>query len=425
MPYPDTPLPIGPIGPLGFLEPPGPVSPVAEVHELGALGTQIREGQVYTGRVVRAGGGRVVLRFGHQQFSVPTRHAFQAGEEVTARAVALNGRVALEVLPRRPYSASRTERQETIVAQLRALGIEPTESAQAAARTLHILGLGLRPELLETLARLLGRPGALSAELSALAQTIERYTSRDNAAERDALRALAARLERILLAADDPELAEKIVQFARESGLFAEARLRHAAEQGSGPDELLANDLKWALLRLQSRLRAALTPGDEAGQTALAQIERTLAMIEAHQLEDVAGQRAGYFMLELPFQAGTGFEGARIRFFYRRGPAGEPRVDSRNWTALVDVTMSRLGELKALLTVVRGTLSCQIMSSRVDVVELLRSEVQSLQGALDALPFTVADVACLLTPTEDEDTQEGNAHADPVPTRPGRLDLNA
>jgi len=424
LPYPDVPLPIGPIGPLGFLGPTEPVSPVAVVHELGSLGTQIREGQVYTGRVVQAGGGRAVLRFGAQRFEVPIRGHLEAGAEVTARAVMVDGRMTLQIMHRRHSAADRAQEREAISAQLRSLGIEPSEPAILAARTLRALGLGLRPQLVAALARLLGQQNALAGELAALAQSLDRYAGRPDAAERDALLDLAARLGRMMLAADDPELAQKMARYARECGLFAEARLRTAAEHGKPAEELLADDLKWALLKLRGRLGSAMSQLDEAGRAALAQIERTLALIEAHQVEDVYGQRAGYFMLELPFREGTGVDAARVRFFYRRGQPGEPRVDVNNCTALVDVTMSRLGEIKALITVVRGTLSCQIMSARRDVVELLTAEVGSLQKALESLPFRIAEVACIETPADETETDDMNTESGPGLVWPSGLDLN-
>jgi len=426
LPYPDVPLPIGPIGPIGFLEAPEPVSPVAEVHELGPFGTQIREGQVYTGRVVQTGGGRALLRFGAQQFEVPIREPLQAGDHVTARAVAVDGRVVLHIRPQQQQrTTAQSEDREAIAAQLRSLGIEPTDAAMLAARTMRTLGLGLRPQLLEMLARLLTQNGAMTGELAALAQSLDRYAARPGASERDGLLDLICRLEKMLLAADDPELAEKIGRFVRQSGVFTEARLRQAAEQGKAPDDLLADDLKWALLKLRTRLMASLSQTDEAGRTALAQIQRTLAMIEAHQIEDVYGQRAGYFVIELPFREGTGFEGARVRFFYRRGRAGEPPVDANNCTALIEVTMSRLGPIRALVTVVRGSLSCQIMSARPDVVELLETEVESLHTTLESLPFHIAEVACIVIDTEEGDEPGGSPEPGHTATWPAGLDLNA
>jgi len=425
LPYPDVPLPIGPIGPLGFLEPPEPVSPVAEVHELGPFGTQIREGQVYTGRVVQTGGGRALLRFGAQQFEVPVREPLQTGDSVTARAVTVDGRVVLHIRPRQQQTTAQSEGRETVAAQLRSLGIQPTDAAMLAARTMRTLGLGLRPQLLETLARLLTQNGAMTGELAALAQSLDRYAARPDASERDALLDLIGRLEKMLLAADDPELAEKIGRFVRQSGVFAEARLRQAAEQGKPPDDLLADDLKWALLKLRTRLMASLSQTDETGRAALAQIERTLAMIEAHQIEDVYGQRAGYFVVELPFREGTGFEGARVRFFYRRGRAGEPPVDANNCTAFIEVTMSRLGSIRALVTVVRGTLSCQIMSARPEVVQLLDTEVQSLHTALESLPFHIAEVACIVMDANEGEEPSGPPEPGHTDTWPTGLDLNA
>ena len=425
MPYPDVPLPIGPIGPLGFLEAIEPVSPVAEVHELGPFGTQVREGQVYTGRVVHAGGDRAVLRFGTQQFEVPIKEPLHAGDQVMARAVTVDGRMVLHVQPRRQPNAAQAEEREAVAAQLRSLGIEPTDAAMLAAKTMRSLGLGFRPQLLQMLARLLTQNDTMTGELAALVQSLDRYAGRPDASERDALLDLIGRLEKMLLAADDPKLAEKLARFARQSGVFAEARLRHAVEQGKSPDDLLADDLKWALLKLRTRLMASLSPTDEAGRAALAQIERALTMIEAHQLEDVYGQRAGCFVLDLPFRKGTGFEGARVRFFYRRGRAGEPPVDVNNCTALVEVTMSRLGEIRVLVTVVRGALSCQIMSARPDVVELLDGEVQSLHTALESLPFHISEVACIVTETEEGEGRGGMPDSGRSGTWSTGLDLNA
>jgi len=379
LPYPDVPLPIGPIGPLGFLEPPEPVSPVAEVHELGPFGTQIREGQVYTGRVVQTGGGRALLRFGAQQFEVPVREPLQTGDSVTARAVTVDGRVVLHIRPRQQQTTAQSEGRETVAAQLRSLGIQPTDAAMLAARTMRTLGLGLRPQLLETLARLLTQNGAMTGELAALAQSLDRYAARPDASERDALLDLIGRLEKMLLAADDPELAEKIGRFVRQSGVFAEARLRQA--------------------KLRTRLMASLSQTDETGRAALAQIERTLAMIEAHQIEDVYGQRAGYFVVELPFREGTGFD--------------------------IEVTMSRLGSIRALVTVVRGTLSCQIMSARPEVVQLLDTEVQSLHTALESLPFHIAEVACIVMDANEGEEPSGPPEPGHTDTWPTGLDLNA
>jgi len=419
--------PVGPIGPIGPLEPPEPVAPTAEIHGLGPLGSQLREGQMIAGRVLRSGSGRAVVRFGDQQFEVPTRESLEAGDHVVGRAVSVDGRIVLQLrrsVPRPGGEAGGAESRESVAADLRALGIEPTDAAMLAARTLRTLGLGLRPELLDALARLLTHNGALSGELAALARSLDEYLARYTSADRDAVLGLAERLGRMLLAADDPELARAIARYARECGVFTEARLRLAAEHGKSPDELLADDLKWALLKLRARLHGGVSGADAAGRAALVQIERTLAMIQAHQLEDVYGQRAGYFMLELPFREGTGFDGARVRFFYRRGKAGEPAVDVNNCTVLIDVTMSRLGEIKVLLTAVRGTLSCQIMSARPEVVDLLETEVEGLRTALESLPFRVAEVACIETRTDEGDAEDGALAAGRGPVWPAGLDLN-
>jgi hypothetical protein len=425
LPYPDVPLqPIGPVGPIGHLEPIVEVSPIAEIHELGTLARTLREGDTLTGQMVRAGTGSATVRLGDQQFEVAVRDAFRAGEPVTARAVVVDGRLTLRLRRGQTGSAAGRggESAETVIAHLRALGIEPSATALLAARTMRAVGLGLDPRVLDALVRLLSGHGAFSGELAALAEALERYAARADAADRASAEQVAAGLGRLLLAADDPDLAEKLSRLARDMGLMAESRLRAAAEQGKPPTELLADDLKWALLRLRSRLQVTLAGGDSGAETVLAQLERTIAMIDAHQVEDVHGQQNGYFMLELPMQPETGFEGARVRFFYRRGRAGDPAVDVNNCTALIDVKMSRLGQIKALLTVVRGTLSCQIMSSRSDVTKLLTAESGGLRSALGALPFRLADVACITTDTDD-DADGADMFLDSEPWSPG-IDLS-
>lgn len=401
MPYPDAAVPIGPIGPVGHLTPVEQVSPIAEVHELGTLAQTLREGQTLTGEVVRAGPENATVHLGGRDFEVAVDKALQTGDKVTARAVSVEGRLTLRLGHSHAGAGRDTETTETVAAYLRALGIEPSAVALLAARTMHSLGLGLDPNLLDALIRLLSEQGALSGEMASLAEALERFAARHDTAGGRSAADVAAMIGRLMLAADDPELAEQLARLARDMGLMAEARLRVPAEQGKPPDELLAEDLKWALLRLRGRLQSALDGGDRAAETVLAHLGRVLAMIDAHQVEDAHGRQNGYFMLELPMQPETGFDGARIRFFYRRGKPGEPAVDINNSTALIDLTMSRLGHVNVLLTVVRGTLSCQIMSDRPETVALLDTESDDLRAALDALPFRLADVACIKTDSGD------------------------
>ncbi len=404
MPYPDAPLPIGPIGPVGHLEPVEQVSPIAEIHELGTLAQTVREGDVLTGRVLNVRAGRATVQLGDKQFEADVQDAVKTGDQVTAHAVKTGDRISLR-LRMGQTSAAAAQRSvqttETIAAHLRALGIEPSDWAVLAARTMRALGLGLDARLLNALIRLISEHGAFGSELAALAEALDRYAARADGTDRAATAAAAMRLRELFLDPDDTALAEKLSKLARDLGFTAESRLRASAETGTSIRETLADDLKWILMNLRNRLLGSVNTGDQAAERALAQLDRTLAMINAHQIEDVNGLQNGCFLLELPMLKDTGFDGARVRFFYRRGKPGEPAVDVNNCTVLIDLKMSRLGPLKVLLTVVRGNLSCQLISARPETVKLLNSESGALRTTLNALPFRLADVACVVAADRD------------------------
>ena len=189
-----------------------------------------------------------------------------------------------------------------------------------------------------------------------------------------------------LVFAGDRDL-RALLQAWRRSGRTIEGRLAMAMQSGR-LDEVLAeveSDLRGLLMRVRNEepfLRFLRGEGRlRAFQEAA---DRVLDRFTGSALQNLRGLEQPYVFMEIPALPNTGLERLQLHFLGERGGGGR-RIDPRNCTVAIDLSLTRLGDLWILLRVVEGQCSCLVRASDAAAVEALQAEeagfVESLKDA--------------------------------------------
>ena len=178
------------------------------------------------------------------------------------------------------------------------------------------------------------------------------------------------------------------------AGKPAEARLAAALQLGemASAIESLRNDLQSILMALRGngavraflQARGALKSFDDA-------VQRVLDRLSGTQLQNLRALESAYFFLELPMPPESEFARAQVHFFGEGGP-GKEGIDSRNATVVLDLSVSRLGDLWIALRVQEGRCQCEIRAALPEAVAALESASGELAEALAGAGYPGAGV---------------------------------
>ena len=337
----------------------------------GEVGAVLRDGRVLAGHVAEAhGDGTLLLAIGRHRVPAETALRLDPGQSFLVRVEGSGEGAVLHLLgPSDPLVGRLLEALRGVVGEERPIGW-----------LLEELAARLRGELASERAM----PGRALAELKTLLASLSGHVG-SPADGRDGLIALLAR-----------------------AGVHYEAAL--VAALASGPsaavlDRLRAN-LKAQLLGALSRLPG----GPEAGPVKEL-LARVLTAIEAEQLLNVARRSAGEPLVwSFPFPDAGGWTTARLVLppdrDGRRG-ADEREAKDPGSTLVLSVSFSRIGPVRAELTLGPKELAVRLEVSRPELVGRVQADFEELARRLGDGERTVRLFARVGAPERFEEDGAG------------------
>jgi hypothetical protein len=220
------------------------------------------------------------------------------------------------------------------------------------------------------------------------------------------LSTLARVLEVILLRPMQDGFIEQLSAALRDSGIFFESRMLQAATT-QNVDPALSGDLKPALLLANQKLSEMLhtSPGGAAEPPPLldeiaVRVGRLLDVVTAEQFQNARLSPTGQIYVQLPFAEGAELDRVEIRI----SPHGKQKqkIDPKNVSITLVIATSRLGRIKASVSIVEGQVSCQFRASRKPVADLLETHADMLRRGLEKLDYRVAHIGCLISNNEKD-----------------------
>ncbi len=409
-----------------------------------------REGDILTGDLVSSRSSESLARFGESELRVrlpSSEAALPEGASVRAQVQVSAGRPVLQALP---GGASQTVVSGTVVSVREdgsilldvegtaliangAEGLKAGDSVQAAVREadgkLLLQVLPQTPSSEQAAPALGGEIGELLGKFLAMpqyARLLEAFLSGElklDGAGRDLLlllqqlaggteadraewaSTLARTLETILLNPQGEGFTGQVGDAITNSGIFLESRLAQAA-LSQELDPAISGDLKLALLladqKLSQMLQAAGAKGTELPPhlaEIAAKVGQLLDAVTAGQFLNVRMLPSQQIYIQLPFSGGAELDRVEIRISPRE-KGGSRKIDPRNVLLTLAVTTSKLGRIKAALSIIDGQISCQFKASRESVVELLTSNADALRSGLEKLHYRVAHIGCTMSGDE-------------------------
>ncbi len=185
-----------------------------------------------------------------------------------------------------------------------------------------------------------------------------------------------------------------LLQQWRRAGQTIEHRLAQAMQSGR-LDEILSiaeGDLRGLIMRLlheESFVR--FLRGDGRLRAFQETAEEVLERLTGAALQNLRGLEHPYLFVEVPTTPETGFHRLQLHFMSERGAAGK-RFDIRNCTAVIDISLSELGDLWIVLKLVEGQCSCLVRAASTEGLERLRHEEAGFAASLGAAGFHGAQV---------------------------------
>jgi len=358
--------------------------------------------------------GTIVLDVGGTILIAEAAEGFEEGERVQAAMRRVGDKMFLRILQKNPAPPADAPKE--------------TASPEKMDRLLQeILGA---PQY----ARLVGAPVsgrlAIDGVGRELALLLQQLLSGAETGKTDWAAALASALRAVSLNPEEKGLAGQVAAALRDSGVFLESRLLHAALSGEA-DSSLSGDLKLALLQASQRLADA--PGPAAAKSgesqtdlaaATAKVNQVLDTVKAEQLQNLRLLPTNELYVQLPFAEDARLGRVEIRIS-RRGERARRKIDPRNVLLTLAVTTSKLGRVKSSLSIVDGRVSCRFKAESERVVSLLEKNTDALKGALEKLGYRVTSIECAPSGDEQDLSVFGEPTDEPTGTDPKGIDLRA
>jgi len=362
-----------------------------------ALLPTIAEGDIMTGTAVSVSRPDGLARFGRSELKVRLPHPDSsmppAGTPLRVQVQLVAGRPILLLLPQEiptTASASAAESKDSgmVPDSLERILAEPQYARLLDALLFGKIGLdGISRELLMLLEQLLIGKGETGR--SAWAPM------------------LTEALKTILLSPREGSFYEQLESAIRDSGIFLESRLLQSALPGQTQSSI-GSDLKLALLLAHQDLGREAGPQAATGAESqsylpdiTAKVGQLLNGISAEQLLNLRLLPSDELYIQLPFAEGADLDRVQIRISHR-GKRAAKKLDPRNVLIALVVTTSKLGRIRASLSIVDGQVNCQFRASRKPVVELFANSSDVLRRGLEKLNYRVANIGCMIC-TEEND----------------------
>ena len=352
----------------------------------GDSGTSsLRAGQRFQ-TLVRMENGKALLQLGNQKVDLGNAGQAYVGKQVQVEVAQAKPQLVLRFIPEQAAPGNTNTQQPNLTQILSsllpqfkglndaALGTRllPTSmpmNGEAVRQWLSLFfsgtGLGRDLETLQTLVNQGMQQGALSPQLGQqLSAVISQW-----------LAPLDGNLKQFL---------ERMQQ-----GKNTEARLAQAVK---------GSDLKALLNALNQDLRQQISQlrGNEAwlayirSTSQMKQFsqlaERILDHLEGQALQQLHRHELPYHYLEIPLGEQSGFHWAHVHYF-GGNPTQPNAIKADNCTIVMDLNLSKLGEVWVMIRNVAEQCSCQFRVRETDIAEAIASQTETLQQSLSKAGF--------------------------------------
>ena len=193
-----------------------------------------------------------------------------------------------------------------------------------------------------------------------------------------------------LMKTDEAELSEGLQRWTRHSSESLEAKLARAlTPRGQGDiTKQLTEDVRALLDNVQNHepFMKALEQGGQMRSFDTA-INRIIDRIIGAQIQNLRGVDQPYLFIEVPFGDERGVRRAQVHFF-SGGRGGQGRFDPNNATIVMDLSLTRLGDLWIRLDVANRRCKCVLSASDPEVVTAIEDQADGLQQALSGAGYT-------------------------------------
>jgi hypothetical protein len=119
-------------------------------------------------------------------------------------------------------------------------------------------------------------------------------------------------------------------------------------------------------------------------------VDRVLERFTGAQLQNLRSLELPYQFLEVPVASGSPFDRIQVHFFGEgRGKRGFSRTDA---TVVLDLSMTRLGDVWIALSIARGRCTCRFRAANPAAVQAIRTGKDDLVRALAEAGYPGAQV---------------------------------
>lgn len=254
-------------------------------------------------------------------------------------------------------------------------------------------GLPASPDAFQALLSLLFSGGSLGREL----QYIATQLSAPGAA--GLLPPETAALLITLMSAQQAAANGNFLALLRQAGAGkpVEARLAAAIKSGniSAAFEAMREDLQQVLMALRGNgaVRAFLQARGGLNRFEDS-LQRILDRLDGTQWQNLRALESAYFFLEVPVPPESAFTRAQIHVF-GDGKRGKDAIDPKNAAVILDLSVSRLGDLWIALRVQQGHCQCEIRAVRPGSATAIEAASEELSAALAGAGYPGARITVL------------------------------
>lgn len=195
----------------------------------------------------------------------------------------------------------------------------------------------------------------------------------------EAAAAAAAAQERITDLANTRETARTGAQTPEQLAQAEQEANRLAATR-----DVFNNDLKAQLLSVRAQLQGLPNHPPEAAtvrENAIVLTNQLLDQVAAQQVRNI-DTTYHYQFVELPFDARSGVNDARLHVFYRDQSRARQQSENDPFTIAMLLNMSQLGDVSAVMTAVGPQLTVHFNVKNPEAEAILREEAGELHAAL-------------------------------------------
>lgn len=363
---------------------PASIANTAQAFRGGALPLQ--------GVVVDSPSGHA-LQLNGTRIPLPNTISFPLGQILEVRVSRRGTTTELHLMPQSETETAQPlpkspSAEQTIRTLLNEQGTEPSTNL---VRLLSVTGgqLPMTADTIGALVRLFTGRARTAGNLNRIMKELIAagiFTSEDGEIMARTLETFSLRTSSTLVSA--------LKRMRGRGGKPAEAELAKVVRDGQTIEEALRNSDQTAqTLRSIRQNEQAVRFLREAGhwEEFRTASDRVLDRLMATQLQNTAGLEQPYIFVDLPFTMEGFIDSARIHFWIE-GDQGKSTDQEENATVVLDLSMTRLGDLWISLRVHQDHCTCRVLATSDEIVEALRAVSGELEQILGGIGFSGTSV---------------------------------